>query len=53
MKIVQIGEKVRTDDFCDFHCQAGHLETHRTLTFSAIGGDPTSKMGSVIVLNTP
>jgi hypothetical protein len=52
MKIVQIGEKVRTNDHCDFHCQAGHLESHRTVTFTAIGGDPSSQMRNVVVLNT-
>ena len=52
MKIVQVGEKVRTNDVCGFRCQAGHPETHRTVTFRATGGDPSSKMGSVVVLNT-
>jgi len=52
MKIVQIGERVRTNDYCDFHCQAGHLESHRTVTFTAVGGDPSPQMRNVVVLNT-
>jgi hypothetical protein len=52
MKIVQIGEKVRTNDYCSFHCQAGHLESRRTLTFTAVGGDPSPQMRDVVVLNT-
>jgi hypothetical protein len=53
MKIVQIGEKVRTNDYCSFHCQAGHPEPHRTLTFIAVGGDPSPRMRDIVVLNTP
>jgi hypothetical protein len=52
MKIVQIGWKVRSNDHCDFHCQAGHIESHRTLTFTAVGGDPSPQMRNVVVLNT-
>ena len=52
MKIVQIGWKVRTNDYCSFHCQGGHLESHRTLTFTALGGDPSPQMRNVVVLNT-
>jgi len=51
MKIVQLGEKVRTNDVCSFHCQSGLPDDHRTLTFRATAGDPTPQMRSVVVLN--
>jgi hypothetical protein len=52
MKIVQVGEKVRTNDYCGFHCQSGLPDDHRTVTFRATCGDPSSQMGSLVVLNT-
>jgi|SRR5579871_541484 len=52
MKIVQIGEKLRSNDFCLFRCQTGAPETHRTLTFTAVGGDPSSQMSGLVALNT-
>ncbi len=53
MKIVQIGERVRSNDVCSFRCQSGHLENRRTLTFTAIGGDPSARMSGLIALNSP
>lgn len=53
MKIVRLGEKVRSDDYCSFRCQTGHPDNHRTLTFRSTAGDPSEKMNSIVVLNTP
>lgn len=52
MKIVQIGEMVRASDYCDFHCQTGTIQTRRTLTFTAVGGDPSSQMSGLVAVNT-
>jgi len=53
MKIVQVGEKVRSNDYCGFRCQSGHPDNRRTVTFRSTAGDPSEKMNSVVVLNTP
>ena len=51
MSLVQIGERVRPTNICGFHCQAGLPETHMTYTFKATGGDPTERMGKMVVFN--
>jgi hypothetical protein len=37
-RMVQIGRNVRSNDHCGFECQGGFPETHRTLTFTTLGG---------------
>jgi hypothetical protein len=52
MKLVQIGEKVRSSASCEFRCQSGLVDTRGiTLTFTGNGIDPSGKMGNVVVLN--
>ena len=38
MKLVQIGDNVRSNDYCGFRCQTGLSENHMTLTFKAVEG---------------
>jgi hypothetical protein len=52
MKLVQIGEKVRSTEHCAFACQSGLPDKRMTLTFHAKGGDPSAQMGNILVLNT-
>jgi len=52
MKMTLIGEKVHSNDFCIFRCMTGHQENRRTVTFTAVGGDPSSQMSGLIALNT-
>jgi hypothetical protein len=50
MKLVQIGDNVRSTDHCGFRCQAGVPDPRLTLTFTA-KGDVTRQMSNVLVLN--
>ena len=50
MKLVQIGDKVRSADHCGFRCQNGLPEGHMTLTFTA-NGDVSKQMSTILVLN--
>ncbi len=52
MKIVQIGDKVRSTNYCGFACQAGLPDKRMTLTFTAKGMDVSKQMGNILVLNT-
>ena len=52
MKLVQIGEKVRSTEYCGFACQSGLPDKRMTLTFHAKGADPSAQMGNILVLNT-
>ena len=40
MKLVQIGDKVRSADYCGFACQSGLPDRRMTLTFTAKGDRP-------------
>ena len=51
MKLVQIGDKVRSRDYCGFACQAGLPDRRMTLTFTAMGGDISKQMSTILVLN--
>jgi hypothetical protein len=51
MKLVQIGEKVRSADYCGFRCQSGLPDSRMTLTFTAKGGDVSKQMSTILVLN--
>jgi hypothetical protein len=51
MKLLQIGDKVRSADHCGFRCQSGLPDSRMVLTFTANGIDPSSRMGNVLVLN--
>jgi len=52
MNIVEIGDNVRSVDFCGFSCQRGLPDNRMTLTFKAKGVDPRGMMGNEVVLNT-
>jgi len=51
MKLMQIGDKVRSADTCGFACQGGLSDRRMTLTFSAKGGDVSKQMSTILVLN--
>ena len=51
MKLVQIGDHVRSRDYCGFSCQSGLPDRRMTLTFTAKGIDPSKQMSNVLVLN--
>ena len=51
MKLVQIGDKVRSADHCRFACQAGLPDRNMTLTFTAKVDDVAKRMSDVLVLN--
>ena len=51
MKLVQIGDKVRSANYCGFACQSGLPERRMTLTFTAKGGDVSKQMSTILVLN--
>jgi len=51
MKLVQIGEKVRSADHCGFACQAGLPDRRMTLTFTANVDDVRKQMSNIVVLN--
>ena len=50
MKLVQIGDKVRSADTCGFGCQAGLRDSRMTLTFTA-KGDISKQMSTILVLD--
>ena len=50
MKLVQIGDKVRSADYCSFACQSGLHSSRMTLTFKA-DGDVSKQMSTILVLN--
>jgi hypothetical protein len=50
MKLVEIGDKVRSADHCAFACQAGLPDRRMTLTFTA-KGDVSKQMSNILVLN--
>jgi hypothetical protein len=51
MKLVQIGEKVRSADHCGFRCQMGLADPNMTVTFHAKVADPSAQMANALVLN--
>jgi len=51
MKLIQIGDKVRSANYCGFACQSGLPDRRMTLTFTAKGGDPSKQMSTILVLN--
>jgi hypothetical protein len=51
MKLVQIGDHVRSTDYCGFRCQSGFPDRRMTLTFTAKGVDPSRQMSNILVLN--
>lgn len=51
MKLVQIGDNVRSVDHCGFRCQFGIADNRLTLTFASRGLDASKYMEKVIVLN--
>jgi hypothetical protein len=51
MKLVQIGDHVRSLDYCSFRCQAGLADRRKTLSFIAKGGDPSERMRDLVVYN--
>ena len=48
MKLVQIGDKVRSTDYCGLRCISGAPETHMTVTFTAKGLDPRREMSTIL-----
>jgi hypothetical protein len=52
MKMVQIGENVRSTDYCGFSCQGGLKDNRMTLTFKTKGIDVSKQMNNLVVLNT-
>jgi hypothetical protein len=52
MRLVQIGENVRSTGHCGFRCQSGLPDPRMTLTFTAKGVDASGHMSNVVVLNT-
>ena len=48
MKLVQIGENVRSKDYCGFRCQSGLPDTRMTVTFTAKGVDPRGDMSTIL-----
>ena len=50
MKLMQIGDKVRSRDYCGFACQSGLPDRRMTLTFSA-KDDVSKQMSTILVLN--
>ena len=48
MKLVQIGDKVRSADYCGFRCQSGLPDRRMTLTFTAKGVDPRGDMSTIL-----
>ena len=48
MKLVQIGDKVRSADYCSFACQGGLPDRRKTLTFTAKGVDPRGDMSTIL-----
>lgn len=50
MKLVQIGDHVRSTDICGFHCQSGVPDPRMTLTFVTKGVDASKDMDTVLAL---
>ena len=48
MKLVQIGDNVRSKDYCDFRCQSGVPDPRMTVTFIAKVADPREEMSTIL-----
>jgi hypothetical protein len=48
MKLVQIGDNVRSKDYCGFRCQSGLPDTRMTVTFTAKGLDPRGDISTIL-----
>jgi|SRR5262245_3050291 len=52
MKLVEVGDRVRIADYCNFRCQSGLRDNRITLTFIAKNADAMKQpMRDIVVLN--
>lgn len=52
MKLVLIGDHVRSPTYCDFRCQSGFASNTVTLNFTAHGQDPTDAMKQMVAVSS-